>query len=166
MPRLCPWSLDSMEYRGYCGRLSVNEYIHGYHENLSPEQIEALDAKNQLKNSRRDALKRGKEDKARGEVLRIKNNRASEKYRCDLCDVVFGPALGCGDTIVPRSTSTMLPGSPKLSNTPETEETAAKILKPGDTTASPATTLPSQQNLTRHFQSSKHLKKMAAESGT
>jgi hypothetical protein len=94
MPHLCPWSLDNMEYYGCCGHLSVNEYIHGSHSNLTTEQIEVLDAETQLKHSRRDRAKRGKEDKARGEVLRIKNNRASEKYRCDLCDVVFGTGAG------------------------------------------------------------------------
>jgi hypothetical protein len=130
-----PGLLDTMEYDGSCGHFSLMEGSRDIHENLTEEQIEALDAERTLQQSRKDVLKRGKEDKARGEVLRINNNMASEKYRCDLCDVVFGPALGCGDKIVPKSTSTMLPGSPKLSNAPEVKETAAKILKPGDTTA-------------------------------
>ena len=68
MPHLCPWPLDAIEYDGCCSRTCLREPIFGAIKNLTPKQIEALDAERQfvdaerkLKNSRRDAKTRGKE---------------------------------------------------------------------------------------------------------
>jgi hypothetical protein len=44
MPRLCPWSLNTLEYDGCCGHVSLTEKVQDACENLTPEQINTLDS--------------------------------------------------------------------------------------------------------------------------
>jgi hypothetical protein len=136
MPHLCPWALDTIEYDGCCTHTSLSEGFKDIYENLTSEEIEALETEKQLKNSRRDTAKRGKEDKARGEALRIDNNT----------DVLFAmsnseQALDWGDILLLRSTRTRLPGSPELLTVLSEELQRLAILLHGFTTARFATML-------------------------
>lgn len=90
MPRLCPWSLDTMEYDGCCGHVSLTEKIHDAFENLTHEQIGSIDAERKLRNSRRDVVTRGPERISKDRKKKREKALASKKFSCNLCNVFFG----------------------------------------------------------------------------
>ena len=167
MPHLCPWSLDAMEYDGSCGHFSLTEGSRDIYEDLTNEQIEALEAERQLKHSRRDALNRGKEDKARGEVLRINNNRASKKYKCDLCDVVFGTGAGLRRHNRTQKHMDNVAGITKVVGRPGQREEQHRNIEARIYYCKLCNyAAGTSANLNTHFKSGRHLTKVAAESST
>jgi hypothetical protein len=167
MPHLCPWALDTIEYDGCYTHTSLSEGLKDIYENLTSEEMEALETEKRLKHSRRDTAKRGKEDKARGEALRIDNNRAAEKYRCAFCDVKFGTGAGLGRHLTTQKHKDKVAGITRAFDRPERRITAASNI---------ATRLyyckicnyaaENEHNLSQHCTSKKHLKKKALQSSS
>ncbi len=89
MPHLCPWKIDTLEYDGCCSHFSLLEGAYDANEDLTPEQINALDAERKLRDSRRDYATRGKERNAISNKKMRENSKSSKKYSCNICNVVF-----------------------------------------------------------------------------
>ncbi len=90
MPRLWPWSLDTLEYDGCYGHVSLTEKVQDTHENPTPEQIDTVDSERKLRNSRRDRETRGQERTAHDQKNKREKALASKKFSCNLCNVSFG----------------------------------------------------------------------------
>jgi hypothetical protein len=117
MPRLYPWSLDTLEYDGCCGHVSLTEKVQDTHENLTPEQIDIVDSERKLRNSRRDRETRGQERTAHDQKNKREKALASKKFSCNLCNV-SAQTISWRTINSLRSTSRMLAGSSKLSKPP------------------------------------------------
>jgi hypothetical protein len=90
LPQLCPWPRDTLEYDGCYGHISLYEGLYYMDELLTAEEINELEAERKLRNSRRDAIVRGKE-RLRSSAFRTRQKAlATRKWACDLCKVAFG----------------------------------------------------------------------------
>lgn len=92
MPNLGPWSPDAMEYDGCCGHFSLREGGAELMDQLSAEEIDTIERERKLKNSRRDALIRGKERTSRDAKKTREKALAQKKWFCSFCNVNFGAA--------------------------------------------------------------------------
>lgn len=90
MPRLCPWSIDALEYDGCCTHFSLTEKLQDWREKFSPEQIDAIDSERKSQNIRRDRKTRGPQRIAKDNKKKREKALATQRFSCNLCNVNFG----------------------------------------------------------------------------
>jgi hypothetical protein len=84
LPRLCPWPIEVLEYRGFCSHIALYEHITGEEAGLTPEQIAAKEVEQE--ETRRE-VKRWFNAATRHLRQACKRRNVEEqKYNCDVCD--------------------------------------------------------------------------------
>jgi hypothetical protein len=168
MPRLCPWPLGAIEYDGCCSHTCLNEKIEGAHENLTPEQIDALDSERQLKNSRRDVVTRGPERTSIAKKKTRAKALATKKFSCDLCNIICSDSRELENHKRTQKHKLKAAGITKAVRT----STKRKELHSQNRTQRKYYcsicdfTTTTQQNLDSHRTSKRHLKKEALQSSS
>jgi hypothetical protein len=158
---ICPWPLDSIEYDGCCGHVPLKEHIHEARANMTAEQLNTMDAVRKTKNSRRDQATRGKVRMA----VDAKNNRArakvAKKYFCSHCNINFGAGNQLRNHKLTEKHLNAVAGIVKPAKNPRAKERHDENLATNRYYCSsckyPAKT---QQKLTAHLQTKKHLKQV------
>lgn len=162
IPRLCPWSLDTLEYDGCCGHVSFTEKVQDACENLTPEQIGTLDSERKLRNSRRDRETRGQERIARDQKNKRKEALASKKFSCNLCNVAFGANNQLENHKLTQKHINNARGIIKAVKNPTAKERMSGNLAARRYYCSSCDyAAKTQQKLNNHLKTPKHLKKMA-----
>jgi hypothetical protein len=162
IPRLCPWSLDTLEYDGCCGHVSLYEKVQGARENFTPEQINTLDSERKLKNSRRDSKTHGQERTARDAKKKREKALASRKFSCNLCNVFFGANNQLDNHKLTQKHIDNARGIIKAVKNPTAKERMSRNLAARRYYCSSCDfAAKTQQKLNDHLKRPKHIKKVA-----
>ena len=162
MPHLCPWSLDTISYDGICSHVCLKEDINGSTLTLTPEEIESLDSKRKLQFSHRDKTTRGAgrlaDDQRRYQV----NAKATGKFFCGICSRKFGTGAFLRRHYKTRKHLDNAAGITKTLTQPERKvKAAADIANLTFYCKLCNYSAGTQGNLNQHFESKKHLAKVA-----
>jgi hypothetical protein len=91
MPRLCPWSIDSLPYHGLCTHFSINEglVVNTALETLTPEEINAADLERKKAKNRQYIANKG--EGVHAARTKAYGDQALEKqtFKCTVCDLTF-----------------------------------------------------------------------------
>jgi hypothetical protein len=159
MPRLCPWSLDTLEYDGCCGYVSLTEKVQDTHENPTPEQIDVDDSERKLRNS---GETHGQERTAHDQKNKRQKALASKKFSCNLCNVSFSANNQLENHKLAQKHINNASGIMKAVKNPTVKERMSRNLTARKYYCSSCDyAAKTQQKLDNHLKTPKHLMKVA-----